>query len=131
MRKTKILCVEDHADSAELVVFLLGQYEVTVATCISEAMTFAANGCFDLFLFDYHLPDGNGVELLASLREVDEKALVVFMTASTRLSRNEARRLGAVDLLNKGCVSFTSDLVDLVGRTIPASIPESSPPAPN
>ena len=130
MRKTKILCVEDHADSAELVVCLLGQYEVTVATCISEAMTFAANGRFDLFLFDYHLPDGNGVELLASLLEVDKKALVVFMTASTRLTRNEARRLGAVDLLNKGRVSFTSDLVYLVGRTIPASVPESSPAVP-
>jgi len=130
VRKTKILCVEDHADSAELVVFLLGRYEVTVATCISEAMAFAANDLFDLFLFDYHLPDGNGVELFTQLQKSNQKVLVVFLTASTRLTRNEARKLGAVDLLNKGCVSFTADLVDLVERTLPIEMPEAVQPVP-
>lgn len=94
-------------------------------------MTFTANERFDLCLLDYHLPDGNGVELFSLLRESDENIPVVFLTASTRLTRNEARRLGAVDLLNKGRVSFTSDLVDLVNRTLPSDIPESSRPVPN
>ena len=93
-------------------------------------MTFTANERFDLCLLDYHLPDGNGVELFSLLRESDENLRVVFLTASTRLTRNEARRLGAVDLLNKGRVSFTSDLVDLVTRTLPSDVPELSQPAP-
>lgn len=131
MRKTKILCVEDHADSAELVVVLLGQYEVTIASCVNEAMYFAANECFDLCLLDYHLPDGNGVELFSLLRTLATgSAPVIFLTASTQLSRKEALDLGAVDLLNKGCVSFTNDLVDLVKRILPLEIFELTPDLP-
>ena len=62
---------------------------------------------FDLCLFDYHLPDGTGIELCIFLRTFDKETPVVFATASPSLSEREVLKAGGQALVRKG-----SDLAD-------------------
>ena len=118
----RILCVEDHADSAEMVRHLLGEFDVTVATGFNEALYFASESTFDLCLIDYHLPDGVGTDLSQLLRPLIGDVPAVFVTASSSLTRKHALEVGAVDLLNKGTVMFTRDLVNTVKRLLQPDI---------
>ena len=66
----RVLLVEDHADTAEVFVRLLGDrgFRVTLAASISSAIEQARRLPFDLLLCDVGLPDGDGCQLLARLR---------------------------------------------------------------
>jgi CheY-like chemotaxis protein len=123
----KILCVEDHADSAEMVRYLLGEFDVTVATGFNEALYYASQSSFDLCLIDYHLPDGVGTDLLQLLRPLIGDVPAVFVSASSSLTRKHALEAGAVDLLNKGTVMFTRDLVITVKRLLQPDITAPCP----
>jgi signal transduction histidine kinase/DNA-binding response OmpR family regulator len=67
----RILLVEDHASTRELLATLLGQrrHRVTAVGSSSEARAAAEKGQFDLVISDVGLPDGTGVELMSDLRE--------------------------------------------------------------
>jgi DNA-binding response OmpR family regulator len=67
----KILIVEDHADSANLMARLLRMsgYEVQTASCSKHAIAAAAELSFDLIICDIGLPDGNGCSLLRELHQ--------------------------------------------------------------
>ena len=58
--KKKILCVEDHADLCELITLDLPEYEVIGVYSKADALNKATGDQFDLYLLDYHLPDGTG-----------------------------------------------------------------------
>lgn len=65
---TKILLVEDHADTADVAAELLrgAGYEVRAErTCAGARL--AAPGRFDLLLCDVGLPDGDGCDLMEEL----------------------------------------------------------------
>jgi CheY-like chemotaxis protein len=59
--KKQILCVDDHADTCELVMTLLKDYEVTTAYSMADAIKQATAQKFDLYLLDNHLPDGTRI----------------------------------------------------------------------
>ncbi|MBC7783194.1 MAG: response regulator [Burkholderiales bacterium] len=67
----RILLVEDHADTAELLRMLLEDdgYSVDWAHDIDGALRLAEANQFDLLLSDLGLPDGSGVDLMRTLRE--------------------------------------------------------------
>jgi hypothetical protein len=68
----RILIVEDHLDTAELMGRLLRRrgHEVFIATSAAEAATAVSDGQapFHLALSDVILPDGNGIELITKLK---------------------------------------------------------------
>jgi DNA-binding response OmpR family regulator len=64
--KCRILYVDDHDDSAEMLKLILADadYDVRTARSIEQALQMAAQEDFDLYVLDKRLPDGSGLELL-------------------------------------------------------------------
>jgi CheY-like chemotaxis protein len=46
----------------------------------AEALRKATGGLFDLYLLDYYLPDGTGLELCLLIRDFDGSTPVLFVT---------------------------------------------------
>ncbi len=100
----KILLVEDHEDTRELIVVVLRQsaYEVSTATSLAEALMLAGKQKFDLFVLDSKLPDGSGVELCKRIRQLDQSTPILFCSALAYESdRDEALISGAQKYLVK------------------------------
>lgn len=77
-------------------------YEVLEAETGEVADARLAEGDFDLVMLDYQLPDMTGLDVLRRLRERDQDAVVIMMTAySTIKTAVDAMRLGAFDYLAK------------------------------
>lgn len=70
-KSLRLLLVEDHADSAELLAELLSSrgHHVRIAATAHDALARAAEEPFDLVVSDVGLPDGSGYELMATLRD--------------------------------------------------------------
>lgn len=66
-----ILCVEDHADTCEMLAELLKLegYEVETAMSIGAGRSALDRRSFDLVITDYALPDGTGTEMLFAARD--------------------------------------------------------------
>ena len=102
----RILFIEDHEDTRELVSFVLeaSGYSVTSETTVAGALQIAKNEKFDLYLLDNWLPDGTGFELCQRVREFDETTPVLFYSGavfdSDKLAAIEA---GAQGYLAKPC----------------------------
>ena len=63
--KCRVLCVDDHHDTSEMLQMLLSEedYEVHTAATMEEACRTGVEVEFDLYVLDKRLPDGTGVEL--------------------------------------------------------------------
>ncbi len=81
--KQKILLVEDHEDTSDLMVLILSQlnYDVATAASISGALGMAAAADFDLFVLDSLLPDGTGTDLCKHIRERNNSTPILFYSA--------------------------------------------------
>ena len=75
-RSLRLLLVEDHPDSAELLAELLESkgHTVRIAATASDALARAAEETFDLVVSDVGLPDGSGYELMQKLRDRSHSA---------------------------------------------------------
>jgi PAS domain S-box-containing protein len=62
----RILLVEDHADTLQILARLLTQwgYHVETANCFKKAIDLAASTSFDLLVSDLGLPDGSGLDIM-------------------------------------------------------------------
>jgi DNA-binding response OmpR family regulator len=113
--KRRILYVEDHADTRELVTLLLAQksYEVITGSTIESGIALAASEKFDLYLLDSWLPDGSGLELCQQIREFDQTTPILFYSAAAYNTDSDlALKCGAQAYLVKP--SHPSELCDLV-----------------
>ena len=63
--KCRVLCVDDHRDTSDMLQMLLSEenYQVHTAATMKEACDMAADNQYDLYVLDKRLPDGTGVEL--------------------------------------------------------------------
>ncbi|HWP40374.1 MAG TPA: response regulator, partial [Tepidisphaeraceae bacterium] len=72
MEKLRLLVIEDDADQRDLICQTLedhfGNGTVTAVATMAEALQ-QDLWSFDLILSDYNLPDANGLELLAAIRD--------------------------------------------------------------
>ena len=70
MRSLRILCAEDHRDTADCLWRLLQRmgFDATVVHSYRDAVTAAKSTRFDVLLCDIGLPDGNGCDLLQELQ---------------------------------------------------------------
>ncbi|MDY0124308.1 response regulator transcription factor [Sulfurimonas sp.] len=102
--KKRILLLEDDSILAQTLVELLeGEgYSITLARDGDEAADASYDWVFDLYIFDINVPDINGVELLRSLREADDKTPTIFISALVDLgSISKAFAVGAQDYIKK------------------------------
>ena len=69
--KRRVLYIEDHEDTRELVTLLLSQksFEVVTGTTIESGIALALAEKFDLYLLDSWLPDGSGMDLCRRIRD--------------------------------------------------------------
>src|SRR4030095_581684 len=87
MQKTntpRVLYIEDHEDTRELVTLVLEQrsYEVVTGSSIESGVALAGSQQFDLYLLDSWLPDGSGLDLCRQIREFDKVTPIVFYSAA-------------------------------------------------
>jgi len=70
MGSLRLLVVEDHVDTAELLASLLQRrgHRVEIATTAGEALRLASTMSFDVIISDLRLPDASGYELMKQLR---------------------------------------------------------------
>ena len=123
MEKTRrILYVEDHEDTRELVTLLLAQksYEVITGTTIASGVALAGSGQFDLYLLDSWLPDGSGLDLCQRIRQFDQRTPILFYSAAAYAADHEmAMKCGAQAYLVKP--SPIGELCDMVNLLIERS----------
>ena len=96
--KCRVLYIDDHEDTSEMLTLLLGQqdYEVTTARTMQEALKLATSLDFDVYVLDKHLPDGSGLELCMRLNEVTPGVPCIFYTGDAYdIHRVEAMAAGA------------------------------------
>jgi DNA-binding response OmpR family regulator len=123
-RSRRILYIEDHEDTRELVTLLLVQksYEVISGTTIESGVALAGAGDFDLYLLDSWLPDGSGLDLFKKIRQFDKTTPILFYSAAAYAADSDlALKSGAQAYLVKP--SQPSDLCNLVTELIEHSGP--------
>jgi CheY-like chemotaxis protein len=96
--KCRILCVDDHKDTSEMLTALLAQedYKVVTAVTMEDALRLATSDKFDLYVLDKHLPDGSGLELCRKLEELNPSVPCMFYTGDAyEVQKREAMAAGA------------------------------------
>src|SRR4030095_2899459 len=96
--KCRILCVDDHDDTSEMLRLLLTgpDYEVRTARTVEEALEMSSASQFDLYVLDKRLPDGTGLELCRKLNELTPGVPCIFYTGDAyEVHRQEALAAGA------------------------------------
>ena len=101
---SKILIVDDERVFCDLLKALMKSHGHEVFTAYSgkEAIEQFQQNRPHFTMLDLHMPEMNGIETLRQIREIDQKAAVMILTAlGTDDLEQQARRLGATDFLSK------------------------------
>lgn len=87
----RVLYIEDHEDTRELVTLVLEQksFEVVTGSTIKSGVDLAEKQDFDLYLLDSWLPDGSGLDLCRQIREFDQATPIVFYSAAAYAADRE------------------------------------------
>lgn len=100
----KILIVDDEEGMREFLTYMLEgeSYQVFTATNGLEALEKLRQEEFALVLADIKMPGIDGLEMLRRIKEIDEQAVVIVMTAYASLdSAIKAIKFDAYDYLVK------------------------------
>ena len=119
VRVRRILLVEDHQDSADMLaqLLVLHDYDVSVARSIEEAVSVADQGAFDLVISDIRLPDGSGLDLLPRLKSNHPIRGIAISGFGTEQDRRRSREAGYETHLTKPVdVSVLLDAIERVAR---------------
>jgi len=100
-----VLLVDDDAEcrAALKEMIRMDNYQVIEAGTCSEALK-SLDPHIDIALIDYQLPDGNGIELLGTIRKTKPLLPVIIMTGyGTEDIAVRSFRTGATDYIKKPC----------------------------
>jgi two-component system, NtrC family, response regulator len=103
----RILCLEDDEDMRYYVSHLLrvAGYEVALAENLGDGLRLAKIENYDLYLFDYHLPDGTGVEMCRLIRAFDTSTpILIYSSGADEDVIRAAFSAGAQGYINKSDV---------------------------
>ena len=119
-RPLRVLLVEDHQDTRDVLLRLMRRWghTVTVATSVAQARGILASQHFDLLLSDIGLPDGSGLEVVAALREKSDIPAVAMSGYGMESDLANARAAGFTEHLVKPVA--IEALRDLLTRLSPA-----------
>ena len=108
----KILFVENHAVFARVVTDnFLQEHQVTIATCVAEAIKAFNTKEYDVTLVDYDLDDGKGAELVQAIRIRGMPVKVVGVSAH-ELGNSEMLRVGADAICGKMQFEKITEVLD-------------------
>lgn len=119
-----LLAVEDEPRNAALLEAILGRagYRLEIATNLAEARDFLAGATPALVLLDRHLPDGDGLDLVPTIRGADRlRDVPILLVSASVLPRDQVAALEA------GCDGFLAKpvrvkpLIDEVSRLLDRS----------
>lgn len=99
-----ILCVNDLGNECEIFSAILTRegYEVLSARSSIEALQLIQTSPFDLGLFNIHLRDGSGLELLRKTREIKPAVpLIAWSNELSETTRKQAKDAGASAAFSK------------------------------
>ena len=102
--KCRILCVDDHQDTSDMLSLLLAQedYEVICAMSAKEALSIASAKEFDLYVLDKRLPDGDGLALCKDLTKITPNVPCMFYSGDAyEIHRHQALQAGAAAYVAK------------------------------
>ena len=102
--RCRVLCVDDHNDTSEMLQLLLAEenYDVHTAATMEEACNMAEENEYDLYVLDKRLPDGTGLELCEKLSESTPGVPCIFYTGDAyEIHRREAMAAGAAAYVAK------------------------------
>ena len=103
--QAKVLVVEDSTLVGDALRILLEDagYTVFIAPTVAEAVTRASETPIDVMLLDLSLPDGNGLDVMNSLREgvALPRATLAMSGHNDSAIRRACLEAGCVDLLVK------------------------------
>ena len=102
--KCRVLCVDDHRDTSEMLQMLLAEedYQVHTAATVEEACRMASKTQYDLYVLDKRLPDGTGMELCETLLKISPTVPCIFYTGDAyEMHRLEAFNAGAAAFVAK------------------------------
>ena len=102
--KCRVLCVDDHRDTSDMLQMLLSEenYAVHTAATMKEACDKASTYQYDLYVLDKRLPDGTGVELCETLSKLTPDVPCIFYTGDAyEIHRHEAFAAGAAAYVAK------------------------------
>jgi two-component system OmpR family response regulator len=82
----RILYVEEHAESSELLALWLGSYgyELVSANTLSDGLSLAKSGTFNIYILSGKFIDGTGLDLCRLIRQFDPTTSIVFYSALAR-----------------------------------------------
>jgi CheY-like chemotaxis protein len=104
VRRKRILCVDNHKDSCDLLEVFLEKagYDVRIATTSPDALNLAMTERFDLYLIDCWLSPGSGLELCQQIRTFDPQTPIIVSSSDSRdIIRQQASQAGAQAFLIK------------------------------
>jgi DNA-binding NarL/FixJ family response regulator len=105
MGPIRVLLVEDNDVYRDSLAFLLGRFDdLEVAGAVGTAAAArhsAAELAPDVAVIDYRLPDENGFEAAAMIRERSPATAIVFLSASAGDDERDAARRAGADLIRK------------------------------
>ena len=111
----RILVVDDEENMRRLLKRILGKegYQVECADSGRAALKLAAENSFQLAIVDIGMPEMDGIEVLARLKEMDRAMSVIMMSAfPSREKEQAARSLGCTDYLPKPLnMKYLKDLI--------------------
>lgn len=100
----RILCLDDSKDSCDLLSFVLSEagFEIEVAYTVAEGLKMARESQFSLYMVDLSFADGDGFDLIDTLREIDSSTPIVVCSGDVRESTQErAKQAGAQAFFTK------------------------------
>jgi DNA-binding response OmpR family regulator len=110
MKKHRILLVEDTKEHAALITESLGDgYQITWCQSMKDALRSVSSEVYDLFLLDIMLPDGDGYQILAQLKnQAHSKDIpTIFMSSKKEVTDKVIGfSLGADDYIVKPCAAL-------------------------
>lgn len=112
--RCRVLCVDDHHDTSEMLQLLLSEenYEVDTAGTMEEACRLATQKEFDLYVLDRRLPDATGLELCKRLQVISPDVPCIFYSGDAyALHRSEAIAAGAAAYVAKPDIDGLIDAV--------------------
>jgi len=104
MRKTRLLIAEDDKALAALLEEYLseGDYQVTVCHRGDDALSLLKRDSYDLILTDIVMPGADGLTVLAEVKQLNNKTLVILMTGYSGIEDAlHAVEQGAYDFVSK------------------------------
>ena len=101
--KKKVLIVDDAPFIRNtLTEWLSAEYQILTAEDVEEGVEKFKKECFDAVLLDINMPKLSGVDALRQMREINNQARIIMVTAVDRQEViDECKSLGALDYIIK------------------------------